>query len=172
MRVKVSFSQQLNKELLQLIGYSSTSPKTVVITGPNQVKCELDFVAVDSMSCATRELRLHVPALIDADFDLLRTWGEEFSKRVTYLMENIGPLELDPDAGQILIRSTPPQQQGGTVTFYEVLLQSHSAGNFSLKRYESTKGTPGRSAVDMQTTHEVLRKLVDDLTDTIPANTP
>jgi hypothetical protein len=88
---------------------------------------------------------------------------------VTYLLENIGPLELDVASGQVLIRSTAPAQQSGTATFYEILLSSSGSGQFALRRYRSQKGAGGREQVDLQVTHEVLRKLVVDLVETIPA---
>jgi hypothetical protein len=111
---------------------------------------------------------LQVPSLVGAGFDVLKEWAEDLSQRVTYLLENIGPLELDPSNNQVLIRSTPPSAQSGTREFYEVLLQSHADGNFSLQRFRSDTGKPGRTQIDMQTTHEVLGRLVDDLVDTIP----
>ncbi len=166
----MGLAENLNHELIQLIGYSSTSPRTVRLHGVDNVEIEIDLVAVDSMSCASEEIRIHVPKLVNADFDLLRRWAEALSQKVTYLLENIGPLELDPDSGQILIRSTPPQKQAGSTSFYEVLLKSHSAGNFSLKRYESKSSIGGRQPITMQTTHEVLKKLIVDLVESIPGN--
>ncbi|MCH7689316.1 MAG: hypothetical protein IH899_22020 [Planctomycetes bacterium] len=165
----MNLSQQLNNELVRLIGFSSTNPKTVRLNGPDSVEIAVDLTAVDSMSCSSREIRLCVPALSGADFDTLKKWAEELCRRVTYLLENIGPLELDPDAGKVMIRSTPPHRQAGTMKFYEILLQSHSGGNFSLRRYQSEVGKPGRDQVDIQTTHEVLQKLIEDLVETIPA---
>ena len=165
----MSLSKQLNNELVRLIGFSSTNPKTVRLNGPDSVEIAVDLTAVDSMSCSSREIRLSVPALSGADFDTLKKWAEQLCRRVTYLLENIGPLEFDPDAGEVMIRSTPPFRQAGTMKFYEILLQSHSGGNFSLRRYESEVGKPGRDQVDIQTTHEMLQKLINDLVETIPA---
>ena len=121
------------------------------------------------MSCSLAELRVTVPALNGARFDVLKQWAQALSSRITYLLENIGPLEYAPDQGKILIRSTPPDKQSGATQFYEVLLQSHSGGTFSLRRYRSQSGQPGRKAVDIHVTHEVLQKLVGDLIDTIPS---
>lgn len=164
----MSLSTQLTSALTRLIGYSSATPHCATLTGPNQVAIEIDLTAVDSMSCSASELRVSVPALIDADFDVLKQWASALCARVTYLLENIGPLEFSPDSSEVLIRSTPPDQQTGGTQFYEVILQSHSQGNFSLKRYRSEKGMPGREPVDTQATHQVLHKLVNDLVDTIP----
>lgn len=164
----MSLIQKLGSELTRQIGYSSSTPHTVLLSGPDGVQLEIDLIAVDSMSCSSTEIRLSVPSLVGADFSKLQKWGEEFCKRVTYLLENIGPLELDPDAGEVLIRSTPPDKQAGQTQFYEVILASQSDGNFTLRRYRSDKGQPGRHPVEIVTTHEVLKKLVRDLVETIP----
>lgn len=158
----------LETELQKQIGLSSAVPVTISVTEPNIANLEIDFVAIDSMSCSFVELRLTVPSLVNSAIDELRKWGEGLCKRVTYLLENIGPLEVDPDAGELLIRSTPPQTSPSGTKFYEIILQSHSNGSFTLKRYESEKGVPGRTPVNIQITHEVLLKLVEDLLDTIP----
>lgn len=165
----MSLLTKLGSELTKQIGYSSSNPHTVLLSAPQNVKIEIDLTAVDTMSCSCREIRLSVPSLVDADFDKLRNWGKNLCRRLTYLLENIGPLELDESAGQVLIRSTPPDKQGGTIQFYEIVLESHSDGNFTLRRFRTDKGQPGRQRVDVVTTHEVLKKLVADLVDSIPA---
>ncbi len=164
----MKFSIQLSNELNKLIGFSQRQPKIVVMHGADGMTLDVEFTAVDSMSCAFREVRLRVPSLIDAEFDVLKQWAEELGKRVTYLLENIGPLEFDPANKQVLMRSTPPGKKADAKNFYEVLLQAQSDGNFTLRRFEARKGRPGRDRVDMQTTHEVLTRLVDDLVETIP----
>ena len=164
----MSLSRNIADELQRLVGYSAADPTTVTLSGPDQVSVDVDLTNVDRMSCALREVRVNVPALVDADLDLLRQWAEALCRRVTYLLENIGPLELDEDAGRVLIRSTPPDKQADATTFYEIMLRSHADGNFSLRRYRSEQGRSGRDQVDIQTTHEVLGKLVVDLVETIP----
>ena len=159
---------QLTNQLSHLAGSSGPQTSTATLSGPDQVALEIDFVAVDSMSCSFRELRIHVPDLASAGFDVLKSWAEALSKRVTYLLENLGPLEFDPDAGEVLLRSTKPDTADGT-QYYEILLKTSTAGSFSLRRYRAEKGIPGRTPVDLQTTHEVLHKLVRDLVETIPA---
>ena len=166
----MSLSQDLQQELTRLIGTSS--PTTVMAADASGLSLQVDLTAVDSMSCSLSEIRLYVPSLQKAAFDALKKWAEQLSKRITYLLENIGPLEFDPAAGEVLIRSTPPGQLTNGTQYFEIILSSRSAGTFSLKRYRSVKGQPGRDPVDITVTHEVLLKLVDDLVDTIPAGTP
>lgn len=166
----MSLSQDLQQELTLLIGTSS--PTTVTVSDASGLSLQVDFTAVDSMSCSFEEIRLFVPQLQNAAFDALKKWAAELSKRITYLLENIGPLEFDPDAGEVLIRSTPPSQLANGTQYFEIILSSQSSGTFSLKRYRSVKGQPGRDPVEITVTHEVLLKLTDDLIDTIPTGTP
>lgn len=159
---------QLTHELRQLAGFSSVSPKRVEMLDDNNVRLSIDFVAVDTLSCAFRELTLQVPDLLGRELAVLKQWADALSKRVTYLLENIGPIETDRLGNKILIRSNPPDRSTGTTKFYEVLLSAKSNGTFSLKRFSYEPGSPGRQGVDIQLTHEVLLKLIRDLLETIP----
>lgn len=165
----MSIKSKIESELKSLVGFQSAQPKTVALSAGSGVDVSIDLTAVDSMSCSLREIRLDVPALDGADFGKLKQWASDLSQRVTYLLENIGPLEFDEASGQVLIRSDPPDKSDATTMFYEILLQSHQDGNFSLRRYTSNAGQQGRTQVDIQTTHEVLQKLVTDLVETVPA---
>jgi hypothetical protein len=164
----------LTAELTNLIGLSVSTPRTTTLQAADprnasgRMEVQVDFVEVDRMSCAVRELRLNVPSMASATPDELRNWAEALCQRITYLLEAIGPMEFEPDAGKILIRSTIPTQNAPAKLFYEVLLHANAGGSFSLKRYESVKGQAGRTAVDMKLTHEVLTRLVRDLIETIP----
>jgi hypothetical protein len=166
----MSLSLDLQHELKRLVG--TTRPTTVTIAEPGGLSMQVEFTAVDTMSCSFAEIQLFVPSLQNATFDILKKWAEQLSQRITYLLENIGPLEYDPAAGEVLIRSTPPSQLSNGTQYFEIILSSKSSGTFSLKRYRSTKGQPGRDAVEITVTHEVLLKLTNDLIDTIPAGKP
>src|SRR5262245_44196100 len=115
--VAMSLRDSLAHELSRLVGYASTSTKTVSLPGPDQVHIAIDFTAVDSMSCSLAEIRVHVPSLAGAHFKVLKAWAQALSNRITYLLEHIGPLEFSPDQGQVLIRSTPPDKQPAATQF-------------------------------------------------------
>ncbi len=164
----MSLSNQLIQEVQKLVGQQFSPAKTVSVSDPTPLDLEVDFSAVDSLSCSVEELRLSVPSLSQSGLDTLKKWAESLCQRVTYLLENIGPLEFDQNGKQVLIRSTPPNKHPSGTKFYEILLQARSGGNFVLRRFSAVQGRSGRDQVDMQMTHEVLTKLVDDLSDTIP----
>lgn len=163
----MSLRQDLSQELSRLQGHPP--PFSTSLSGPGGIVLSIDFEAIDSMGCSFLQLALDVPALNGAAFDALKRWAEALSQRITYLLEHLAPLELDPTAGEVLIRSTPPDTLPDGTQYYEMLLQTHSGGRFSLKRYRSVKGQPGRTQEPMTTTREVLLKLADDLVDTIPS---
>ena len=109
-----------------------------------------------------------VPHLAGASFNVLKQWADALSLRITYLLENIGPLEFDPTTQQVLIRSKTPDLRTGGAKYYEVLLQCQSAGHFMLRRFHSDPAQCGRDQVDLAMTHETLLKLVEDLLATVP----
>lgn len=146
----------------------TTTPTTVSVVDPAVCELAVDFTAIDTMSCSLSEMRLNVPSLATSGTDELQTWADAFCLQVTYLLESIGTLEIDPTNNQVLIRSTPPQEQSSVTKFYEIILASQTGGHFTLRRYEATPGSAGRVPVDISITHEVLYRLVDDLIATIP----
>jgi hypothetical protein len=165
----MTLPDRLAAELSNLVGHAGPPAHTVSLVDPSKLELAVDFTLIDKISCAFEELRLDVPTLVSCDIERLKQWAQSLSSRVTYLLENLGPIEIDTQAGQVLIRSTPPDQQPDGTTYYEILLESQTSGRFTLRRFEAIKGTAGRTPVDIQTTHEMLRKLVGDLVETIPA---
>lgn len=162
----MSLRQQLASELQRLAG--SRAAATVSVSDGSGMQMQVEFTAVDSMSCSFAQIELFVPSMQQAAFDALKAWADSLAKRITYLLEQIGPLEYDPAAGQVLIRSAPPDKLPDGTQYYEIVLSSQSGGNFRLRRFRSTKGQAGRDPVDITVTHEVLLKLADDLVNTLP----
>jgi hypothetical protein len=160
--------KQLIGEIHKLAGHLGQGAKTVAVSGPNGIDLAVDVTSVDSMSCSCREIRMRVPSLNGAAADVLKKWAQDLCARITYLMEPLGPLEIDSEGRQVLIRSKSPDKRDAATTFYEVLLQSQGAGVFTLRRYRRADAGP-REHVELRTTHELLEKLADDLVATIPA---
>jgi hypothetical protein len=166
----MSLSLDLAAALAPLIGQSFLPARTETVSDGNGVALSVDLLSVESLGVSCEEVRVEVPSLGAATLDVLKKWGDGLCKRVTYLLENLGPLEYDASSNEVLIRSTPPDQgTPGTTKYYEVLLSSHGAGRFSLRRFRNDAANPGRIPTPIQVTHEQLAKLVNDLTATIPA---
>ena len=159
---------QLTEALDRLAGTADTGTSRVNLTGPSGIQIAMDISAADSMSCSLRELRLCVPGLANAGFEMLKTWAARLSERITYLLENIEPLEVSAEDGAVLIRSSPPDRHDAATTYYDILVESQAEGCFTLRRYCRASGSTQREVVAMQLTREVLKKLVTDLVATVP----
>lgn len=154
-------------DLSPLFAAPMPATHSVALATARPVTLTLELTAVDRLSCALSELRLDAPHLSAAGFPALQAWAQQLCARITYLLEQIGPIEFDPATGTVLVRSDPPDAQSAGNLYYEILLQSQGSGQFTIRRYQSSKGT-GRTPVDLYLTHEVLDKLVNDLVDTMP----
>jgi hypothetical protein len=163
--------RQLINEVRKLSGLSGHTPKTAAVSVAGGIDLAVDALAVDSMSCSLREIRMRVPGLNGAGVDILKKWANDLCARVTYLLEQLGPLEIDTHGKQVLIRSAAPDQRDDAKSFYEVLLQSQGAGVFTLRRYRRDNTSNSREHVELRTTLELLEKLADDLVATVPTTT-
>jgi len=166
----MSLSLDLAAQLTALTGQSYAPPHSVSVADGSGITLTVELLAVDLVGVSCEELRLDVPALSAANLDLLKKWADGLCRRITYLLENLGPLEYDAQGTEILIRSTPPDTSSapGKTKFYEVQLSSHGAGRFSLRRFETDRATGDRNLMPLRITHEQLAKLVNDLTATLP----
>ena len=166
----MSLSLDLSAALSPLVGQTFIPPHALTVSDGSGVTLSIDLIAVESLGVSCEELRLDVPQLNNSNVNTLKKWAKDLCQRVTYLLENLGPLEYDAQGNEVLIRSTPPDKTlVGTTNYYEVMLTSQGAGRFSLRRYRYDSVSQTRIAVPLKLTHEQLSKLVNDLVVTLPA---
>lgn len=159
----MSLTDQLLQILSGMVGFSSPQPQTVSVIEPADVVLELDVSSVDRLSCSFRELRLSVQAFRQTDAAALKKWADDICRHVTYLMEQLGALEIDPSTGTAQVRSMPPDRQADQTRYYEIFLKTPD--QLVLRRYRMVTGA-GREQIDLQATHELLQRLIPDLVQT------
>ena len=81
--------QDLQLELQHQQGLSGSAPVRSTLTDGG-LTLEIDFLAVDSLGCSFEQLTLAASAMNGAAFDALKTWARSLSRRITYLLEQIG----------------------------------------------------------------------------------
>src|SRR5579872_7296440 len=101
-RPAMNCGTQLVNEIRKIAGYSGPAAKTVAVSS-GDIDLAADIVGADSLSCSCREIRMRVPALADADATVLARWAQDLCARITYLMEQLGPQEIDAQGKQVLI---------------------------------------------------------------------
>src|ERR1700761_1860246 len=104
----MSLSLDLAAALVPLVGQNFMPAHAVSVADGSGVSLTVTVISVEALGVACEEIQLDVPTLNAASMDVLKKWGDGLCKRVTYLLENLGPLEYDASVNEVLIRSTPP----------------------------------------------------------------
>lgn len=162
----MSIRDDLEARLSQLAAAGS-GPSTVTVSDAG-VSVDVELTQIESLGCQVARILVSAASLGSAPVSVLQAWSDELAKRITYLLESLSPLETDEEAGQLLMRSSSPQQLPAGCQYYECVLAGVSQGTVSFCRYESVKGQAGRNPVDMVLTRDVLGRLVNDLVETMP----
>jgi hypothetical protein len=150
------FKSQLQAILARLGSFELPTPITAEF-GEQSLTCEM--IALDSLACAFNYFSLQSGPLAKAPLTKLKTVAEDLSRRLTYLLEPITPVEVDAEGCVVQMRSNPPQKDDNSTTYYELLVRQ--GGLLSLQRY--TRERDGeRVRVPAQVTREVFLRLVYD----------
>jgi hypothetical protein len=120
------------------------------------------IVALDGLALAFEHLTLLSDSLAAAPIEQLKRVADALSKRLTYLLEPISPIEVDADQCIVQLRSNPPQRDDNGTRYYELLVRR--GGEISLRRFQKQPGGV-REAVPAQVTREVFLRLVADFSD-------
>jgi hypothetical protein len=121
------------------------------------LRCRL--TALDTLGCAFQSFELQSDVLSSASMDRLKQVAEALSRRLTYLLEPISPIEVDSQQCVVQLRSNPPQKDEHGTSYYELLVAA--GGRLSLCRFNKAAGNP-RHAIPAQVTREVFLRLVAD----------
>jgi hypothetical protein len=153
----MAWRERIRDELAALNHFSVGRHQLRASEGSQQLQA--DLVGLDTLACSFDRLALSSAALAGASVDLLKKTAEALSSRVTYLLEPIQPIEVDPEQCTVQLRSVPPQKDEDKTSYYELLVQR--TGEISLMRYQHIDGQ-GRAPISAHVTREVLTRLVED----------
>jgi hypothetical protein len=153
----MSLQSQAKLALTNLAPFASGSQSLSASEGG--VRLEADLVALDALALAFDHVTITRDALAAAPIEQLKKLADALSKKLTYLLEPISPVEVDADQCVVQMRSSPPQRDDNGTRYYELLVRR--GGTLSLRRYEKQPGYV-RQAIPAQVTREVFLRLVDD----------
>jgi len=123
----------------------------------DRLTCQL--TALDSLACALVDLEFHSHRLLGANARRLEEIAAALSKKLSYLLEPIHPIETDCDRCVVQMRSSPPRKHSAGTDYYELLVTAE--GLIRLARYSRAPGA-ARAPIAAQLTHEVLVRLAGD----------
>ncbi len=127
--------------------------------GPHRLTLHLQ--ALDTVGLACTALEFTTSSRAEWTSEALRGWGERLAGRVSYLMEPLKVLEIDPAGGEVQIRSQNPTTRSEQRGYYEVRL--FKQGALRLERFAFDEATRQRRPIACQFTREVLERLADDI---------
>ncbi|HEX4131194.1 MAG TPA: hypothetical protein VHZ24_14235 [Pirellulales bacterium] len=153
----MALEQQVQSALASLPS-PSTGPMRIDESSTGQ-QFECDLSAIDSLGCSFERFTLHSDRLRAAGMDEVQRVAGELSKRLTYLLEPIQPIETDSQQCVVQMRSVPPAKDGDRTSYYELL--ARKTGELSLVRYNADYGA-GRQVALAHVTREVFLRLVRD----------
>lgn len=159
----MSLATQTKLSLANLASFASGSQSVSASEGGSRL--EADLVALDALALAFDHVTVTRDTLAAAPIDQLKKLADGLSKRLTYLLEPISPVEVDADQCIVQMRSNPPQRDDNGTRYYELLVRR--GGILSLRRFEKQPGNV-RQGVPAQVTREVFLRLVDDFASISP----
>ena len=158
----MNLSAKINLEFDRLAGQPNNSLTTRRITIDTKVgTLTSNLTAVDGIACAFEQFTLSTDKLAGASLDHLKQISDTLSKRLTYLLEPISPIETDSEGCTVQLRSNPPQKDDDGKSYYELLVRR--GGELSLCRYTHTAAA-GRRVIPANVTREVFHRLASDFT--------
>lgn len=143
---------------LSNLSTSSPAPQDLAAADAGQ-RLTAKIVTLDNLALAFEHLTLVADSLSTAPIERLKKVADALSKKLTYLLEPISPIEVDADQCIVQLRSNPPQRDDNGTRYYELLVRK--GGELSLRRFQKQPGGL-REIIPAQVTREVFLRLVAD----------
>ncbi len=153
----MSLKESLKAELTATPNFTSGDRVLAAADGPHHLECHL--LALEPLACAFTSFMVACQKLSGMSSDQLKQVAEDLSKRLTYLLEPISPIETDAEGCTVHLRSNPPHNDADRTSYYELLVSR--SGTLSLCRW-TREARAQRQPVPAQVTREVLLRLAED----------
>lgn len=151
----MSLTQQVQRALPQDASLGSAP----LLATDGHLRCVAQLTAVDAIGCAFLQLAVETDHLAAATVAQLEAVAGELTRRLTYLLEPLAPVETDAQRALVQCRSQPPERNDDGAHYYELLVER--GGRASLCRYHAPPGKP-RQRVPAEVTRQVFLRLVED----------
>lgn len=156
----MNLGKQLTEEMRALAAGGAQSPVSEVTVGSLRMRVG----DLDRYSATLEELTLEATTTAGTD---RRAYLSErtaaITRRLSFLEEPLAVWELDGNEGVAQLRSSPPQRDGETVSYWEVQLQTAGQPTATLGRYQWTPGIVERESVPYPATFALLGRIADAL---------
>ncbi len=149
----------LSRKIAAAVDAGPCPGPVAVADGPHRLS--LDLAASGPAGVSFDALEFAATDRPEWSADALKAWGDRLASRLTYLMEPLVVLEVDPLGGEVELRSQSPSARDTLRSYYEVRLRRE--GTLHLRRVAFDLADRRRRPVACQLTREALDRLADDL---------
>jgi hypothetical protein len=154
----MTLKQRILEELNRLGPLSSAGGSQTLSLDLIEGRLTCELVAIDQLACAFEQFTVEAPRLASATLEQLDRVAATLSRRLSYLLESISPVERDRDRCVVQMRSNPPQKDDDGTNYYELVVRQ---GELSLCRFSKSSGQV-RRRIPAQVTREVFCRLAAD----------
>jgi len=165
---QMSIGKQITEQLRRLADGDRTVLKAdsentlLVLDAP--LRAQLEFADHDRYSVALRELTVGASSATPADARAyLSATAAEVARRLSFLEEPLAVWELDGGERVAQLRSSPPQREGDTVTYWEVTLWTGDELGARAVRYQWSPGMAEREVLAYPATFALIARMADGL---------
>ena len=151
--MKTKIRNELNR-LASLVGGGPKHFSLNIQSG----KLIAELSAIDQLACAVERFAYLTDTMGSVTTGRLRTIADGLSQKLSYLLEAINPIEVDPEACIVQMRSNPPAHDDDGTRYYELVV---GRGELALCRYAKVPSHP-RRIIPAHITHEVFERLAGD----------
>lgn len=160
----MSLSRKIAAALDENTKVHALPARVAVEEGPHRLT--LNLTALDTVGVAFASLEFATTSRPEWPSEALRDWGTRLAGRVTYLMEPLKVLEVDAAGGEVDIRSQSPTTRDEHRGYYQVRMFKSGALTMERRAFDGASRRP--RTVACQLTREVLERLADDITASLP----
>jgi len=164
----MSIGKQITERLRQLadgdqaVLEAGAENTLLVLDAP--LRAKLEYSDHDRYSLTLRELAIGAGDVAPLDARAyLSAAAAEVARRLSFLEEPLAVWELDGGERMAQLRSSPPQREGDTVTYWEVTLSVGDEPSARAVRYQWSPGMAEREVLAYPATFALIARMADGM---------
>jgi hypothetical protein len=158
----MSLSQKIAAELASHASLPAPAPRTLAADEPpHHIQLAARQLSAIGVEADAIDFSADRPTQPDRSINELQDWADRLAKHITYLMEPLVVIEVDPQGVEVEMRSQAPTVRQGLRAYYQARLDRSGHLRITRRGYDNTTRTT--TDVPFQLTREVLERLADDL---------
>jgi len=156
---------ELSQKILSQLEEKGSSLPCRLEIKEGRLEVEAELLDLDRLGCLVRSVTLRNRLAKDLPLAManrvLEGVASSIIENIHYLQEDLAIIEWDQGSATMIMRSSPPGQQGEKISYYEIVLSQGWYLKLTRLCYDRSKAS--RTEQPMTFTREVFVRLIEDL---------